>query len=192
MKRNGELRGDVCSTGSTVNPCWKNIWGLKVSPRVKSFIWKCVNNILPTKDRLRRRGVLVNSNYVLCKNASENLLHLFLHCPFSCRMWFSTPLNMCTTGYPWASFKEWWAHMSTQFHTLGCPENLDSVACVLWYLWKYRNGVVFGDEVLDGEKIWQTGYLLDANYKSACSKPQTSTLQQQGRTSESWLKPIQE
>ncbi|GAA0169141.1 hypothetical protein LIER_23687 [Lithospermum erythrorhizon] len=53
MKRNGDLRGSARgegSTGSTADPGWKFLWGMKIPPRVKSFIWKCLNNILPMKD----------------------------------------------------------------------------------------------------------------------------------------------
>ncbi|GAA0152405.1 hypothetical protein LIER_37486 [Lithospermum erythrorhizon] len=134
MKRNGDFKGVVLgegSTGKAVDPCLKNIWSSRVPPRVKIFIWKCVSNILPTKDRLRRRVVLLDSNCVLCQNANEDLLHLFLDCPFSCSLWFSTPLNMCTTRYPWTSFKEWWTHVTTQFKAMGCEENFDKMACLL-------------------------------------------------------------
>ncbi|GAA0171647.1 hypothetical protein LIER_25630 [Lithospermum erythrorhizon] len=105
MKRNGELRGasvGECSVGCCVDPCWKRLWGMKIPPRVKAFIWKCIHNIFPTKERFRRKGVQTDSGCVFCKDANEDL-----------------------------------------FAEHNCHENMDRVACDLWYIWKARNEVVF-------------------------------------------------
>ncbi|GAA0185225.1 hypothetical protein LIER_32513 [Lithospermum erythrorhizon] len=66
MKRNGKVRGiekGECSNGVVVDPCWNTLWQMQVPPRVKSFLWKALHNILPTKDRPRRRGVRIDSEY---------------------------------------------------------------------------------------------------------------------------------
>ncbi|GAA0164138.1 hypothetical protein LIER_19845 [Lithospermum erythrorhizon] len=92
-------------------------------------------------------------------------------------LWFATSLNICTTGRPWTSFKEWWTHMISEFHKLGYPENSDRLACVLWSLWKYRNGIAFGENALMEDMIWQASYQLYDSYQSACSR-YTTTAQQ--------------
>ncbi|GAA0152744.1 hypothetical protein LIER_37551 [Lithospermum erythrorhizon] len=74
---------------------------------------------------------------------------------------------------------------------LGCLENSDQVTCVLWFLCKYMNGIIFDDKAIDGESIWQIAYLLDESYKAACRKPSISALQSRGGESDSWKKPNQ-
>ncbi|GAA0141871.1 hypothetical protein LIER_42683 [Lithospermum erythrorhizon] len=136
----GDLQGDECgecSTGSTPDPSWKDIWSLKFSPLVKSFIWKCANP--------NERSTSTSRS----PNISQNL------------------------------------------QLLGCPENSDQVTCVLWFLCKYMNGIIFDDKAIDGESIWQTVYLLDESYKAACLKPSISALQSRGGESDSWQKPNQ-
>ncbi|GAA0162121.1 hypothetical protein LIER_18285 [Lithospermum erythrorhizon] len=62
MRRNGELgrKGNGGnSSGHEKEDCWMQIWQLRVPPRVKSFLWKYMHNILPTRDRLRRKEAMV-------------------------------------------------------------------------------------------------------------------------------------
>ncbi|KAG9150006.1 hypothetical protein Leryth_010065 [Lithospermum erythrorhizon] len=35
----------------------RELWSLHIPPRVKLFIWRCLQNTLPTRDNLARRGV---------------------------------------------------------------------------------------------------------------------------------------
>ncbi|GAA0143827.1 hypothetical protein LIER_04420 [Lithospermum erythrorhizon] len=86
MKKNGDFHGRAEGGGSRGVPrdtSWQKIWNIKVPPRVKTFLWKCLHNILPTRDRLRRRGILVESSCVFCNNAAENILHNLVTCPIS-------------------------------------------------------------------------------------------------------------
>ncbi|GAA0149715.1 hypothetical protein LIER_43070 [Lithospermum erythrorhizon] len=84
MKENGELGGKGIGEGShgtTQETCWKSVWSLKVPPWVKIFLWKAYHNILPTKDRLQRKGVMMESSCVFCNNEREELVHLLVTCP---------------------------------------------------------------------------------------------------------------
>ncbi|GAA0170997.1 hypothetical protein LIER_25138 [Lithospermum erythrorhizon] len=86
MKRNGELRGspiygNVFRQGS--NPLYGNVFIIYFRKKIK----------------LRRRGVRTDSKCVLCGKEDENLLHLLLACPITCRLWFMTLLNLCSTGH---------------------------------------------------------------------------------------------
>ncbi|GAA0157671.1 hypothetical protein LIER_14891 [Lithospermum erythrorhizon] len=53
MKKNGELRGRACGETSSLDgvlSVWRELWKLKLAPRVKLFMWKCLHNILPTRE----------------------------------------------------------------------------------------------------------------------------------------------
>lgn len=36
---------------------WKSIWDLKVPSKIKLFVWKAVNEHLPTSQNLNKRGL---------------------------------------------------------------------------------------------------------------------------------------
>ena len=58
----------------------------------KSFLFKIIQNLLPTKERLHRLGKVQTSSCPFCENPVDNLEHL-LDCPFSIEI--SNPLQIC-------------------------------------------------------------------------------------------------
>ena len=50
-------------------------------------MWIMMNQRLVTGDKLAQWGVVVEKTCVLCKNADENVEHLFMQCNFARRMW---------------------------------------------------------------------------------------------------------
>ncbi|GAA0184346.1 hypothetical protein LIER_31634 [Lithospermum erythrorhizon] len=146
MKRNGKLRGKAKGEGSTReegNREWKELWKMQVPSRVKQFIWRCIHDILPTKIKLLKKGVLVDPICVLCSEKCESLTHLLLECSFSCRMWYTFPWGLNTEGEAWVTFKDWWKFLLTQLEAAGCKDAIPNIACTLWSLWKTRNGALF-------------------------------------------------
>ncbi|GAA0148328.1 hypothetical protein LIER_07803 [Lithospermum erythrorhizon] len=93
MKRIGELGGSCegdTSMGMRSDKIWQSIWGLKVPPRVRNFLWKWLHNVLPTKVNLRPRGVKIEDCCPLCNSAPETAEHVFLYCPVTARFWYMT------------------------------------------------------------------------------------------------------
>lgn len=79
---------------SSGNESWKNLWRLRVIPRVKHFLWQACTNSLPTKDNLFQRGMYVDPVCALCGEGMESLFHLFLECRTIKKIWFLSPLRM--------------------------------------------------------------------------------------------------
>lgn len=66
------------------------MWKLKIPSKVSTFAWKYILSRLPTRDQLKKRGILVDDRdicYVFCFNAMENPNHLFVSCPYTSRIW---------------------------------------------------------------------------------------------------------
>ncbi|XP_058741619.1 uncharacterized protein LOC131614006 [Vicia villosa] len=67
-----------------------NVWRAKVPENIKCFEWRFILNSMPTRDELRRRGVLHGGDQVLCplcNSATEHKEHLFLMCVESDKVW---------------------------------------------------------------------------------------------------------
>ncbi|XP_058749152.1 uncharacterized protein LOC131622125 [Vicia villosa] len=66
------------------------IWRTQVPSKVQVFGWKCIQDIIATRDQLDKRGILSNNmlnSCALCNGDSESVLHLFVLCPFANTVW---------------------------------------------------------------------------------------------------------
>lgn len=59
------------------------MWHLKVSHKVKVFIWRFWHNVLPVRRRLSARGVRVPITCPMCLNDIEHMSHLFFDFEFA-------------------------------------------------------------------------------------------------------------
>ncbi|OMO86337.1 reverse transcriptase [Corchorus capsularis] len=69
------------------SPVWRLIWSAHVLPKVKYFFWRVIQDILPTKPQLQRRGVPIDLNCVVCGGNESSLYHVFFECTFSRQVW---------------------------------------------------------------------------------------------------------
>ncbi|VVB09647.1 unnamed protein product [Arabis nemorensis] len=69
-----------------------NIWKLRTSPKIKTFLWKAAVNGLPVGEALQRRGIEVDG---LCKRcgALETVQHMLISCPFAQAVWELAPVT---------------------------------------------------------------------------------------------------
>ncbi|KAL3498256.1 hypothetical protein ACH5RR_040988 [Cinchona calisaya] len=111
------------SLGST-NNTWKRLWHLCIPNKVKVFLWKVCQNILPITSALVSKGVDVEVCCALCSAPEEEAIHLFLRCLLAVQAWafsfLTSKINLdratevCSwlkhsCYYPWEhlEFSEW-------------------------------------------------------------------------------------
>ncbi|PNY16580.1 ribonuclease H, partial [Trifolium pratense] len=116
---------------------WKAIWKVKVPNCIKNFLWRLAKAILPTRSRLEKKGITLDTTCPLCFNDIECNEHLFMHCPLSKQVWFSSPLGLhAPNNVGLISWMQLW---------LSNPDKLASqlFSTTLWMIWKGRNKLIF-------------------------------------------------
>ena len=74
--------------GDQQRPAWTCLmFNNAARPKAYFTMWIMMNQRLVTVERLSQWGVVVEKTCVLCKNADENVEHLFMQCNFARRMW---------------------------------------------------------------------------------------------------------
>ncbi|XP_042972836.1 uncharacterized protein LOC122304642 [Carya illinoinensis] len=84
MSRKHRGKGEV-SNG--VTDIWKNIWKLNIPGVVKMFVWKALNNCLPTKWNLACRKVIRDYLCPICKLQKETVTHALWSCGGAMDVW---------------------------------------------------------------------------------------------------------
>ena len=59
---------------------WKAIWRMQVPLKIRNFIWQACRNVLPTKQALIRRKIVVDPICERCKLDVENAEHALWSC----------------------------------------------------------------------------------------------------------------
>jgi len=61
-----------------MDPNTHQLWCTKTPPRIKNFLWRVTRGCLPTRLRLKARGVNCPSNCLFCDEDEDSLHALFL------------------------------------------------------------------------------------------------------------------
>jgi hypothetical protein len=77
----------ACSESEKQNRIWKRIWSLSVPNSEKNFLWRACNNILPTKENLCRRKIIMDSLCMFCGMEVESGFHILWQCPSAMDVW---------------------------------------------------------------------------------------------------------
>lgn len=131
----------------------RQLWMCDVPSKVTIFVWRLLQNRLPTRDLLLTRDILVGVNNavcVLCSSVGESGNHLFFSCDFSYNVW----LDINT-----------WTRAVGPLQNCGVQHFLSFVGClagrrfrrgrhviwmaVVWVLWMTRNKRIFNNGVVD-------------------------------------------
>ena len=68
---------------------WKDIWRLKVPPKIKHLLWLMCRGCLPTRIRLQDKCVSCPTMCASCNSNHEDLNNIFFECPFAIQVWKS-------------------------------------------------------------------------------------------------------
>jgi hypothetical protein len=119
---------------------WRqSIWKWKIQLKIKLFIWLAMEGKILTWDSLQKRGWEGPGRCPLCKQDSENIIHLFKLCPFAISVWniVSKDLNLkrCWIGNTLSDcIKNWYEEKTV-------PTQITTHIC--WFIWIERNKAIF-------------------------------------------------
>lgn len=88
------LEDEVAYLPSASNPCplkgvWKEIWKLKVPPRIRNLLWRAGFDSLPMWVNLAKRKVLTDTLCPHCNLEPEDTVHTLWSCPSLTEVWQS-------------------------------------------------------------------------------------------------------
>ena len=112
---------------------WTWLWKMNVLPKLKFFLWQCLHQILPTRDLLNNRGLILPLHCPLCNHNREDLQHILKDCPKVQEIWIHLGFSPSTSP----DIKHWLQNilLDKNYHQLHkIPLNLLATH-VLWEIW---------------------------------------------------------
>lgn len=105
------------SDDSNLRNFWTYLWRFNVHHKVQNFTWRACKDILPTKENLVKRKVLVDNCCEKCQVEAESLGHLFRKCPRANEIWSLSNLFHESNGLSFSSFIDmmWYVVMEAQW-----------------------------------------------------------------------------
>jgi hypothetical protein len=143
-KSHGEMEEGSGSNGESGKSLWNSIRRVKVPKMVQLFLWKACNNILPTKEKLHKRGITEDPLCPLCKSETETVGHILWSCESSKDVWAECCRSIQKCSSDEAGFLEIFAKLASKLRA----EELQLAVGVARQIWMRWNSVVFGGEVL--------------------------------------------
>ncbi|GLT52165.1 hypothetical protein SLA2020_255190 [Shorea laevis] len=132
------------------------VWNKNVPLKVTAFAWKLLQNRIPTKDNLMKRGMngQGNDKCVLCDLEAESVEHLFFKCNVSWSIWASC--------YDWwdlkvAAHSKGWPHLEQHIGMIS-TSLIKEMWIVVWFatvwsIWIWRNQKIFKDGADTREQV---------------------------------------
>lgn len=116
---------------------WLKIWNLSVPPKVKIFVWRMLQNCLPTLENLRSRFVEVYPICSVCHNHLESAEHALFFCSFAQSCWNSVKVDVVSS--PDLSVRS----IMKEFFETKSSKEMEIICSVVWQIWDHRNNVVW-------------------------------------------------
>ncbi|GJR25093.1 RNA-directed DNA polymerase, eukaryota [Tanacetum coccineum] len=122
-------------------------WIKSIPIKVNVFVWKALQDRLPTRSNLVRRNILIDSlSCPICDGEPEDSSHLFFRCCLArdvtrlvCRWW---DLDF----HSFNSYTDWQGWFKQLRLGAKSKEVLEDVFYVSWWsLWNFRNHLLFAD-----------------------------------------------
>ncbi|GJT01385.1 RNA-directed DNA polymerase, eukaryota, partial [Tanacetum coccineum] len=147
-------------------------WIKSIPIKVNVFVWKALQDRLPTRSNLVRRNILIDSlSCPICDGEPEDSSHLFFRCCLArdvtrlvCRWW---DLDF----HSFNSYTDWQGWFNQLRLGAKSKEVLEGVFYVSWWsLWNFRNHLLFADSNPRKDAIFDEIVLRSFNWCLARGK----------------------
>ncbi|XP_071909906.1 uncharacterized protein [Coffea arabica] len=118
---------------------WKWLWKLKVKSKIKHFIWRSLNGLLPVNALVFNRthhGDPICDGY---GEHSESIEHMFFQCSRAQEVWKMAPIQWDGLTGQTGNFRVWWTAMLEASCRKEEREHIELTTNILWQIWKRRN-----------------------------------------------------
>lgn len=158
MERCGSMQGESSFLNKN-RDLWNCMWKLRIPNAVRMFLWKACSNILPTKDNLKRRRVVLDDHCFICNIYVE----FVWDCLVAQDVWGGSEQifqkSQCDGG-------DFLAVMEYRMERCNIEE-LELAGVIACEIWKRRNSVLHGGNFVHPKRLIQEAEELLSQFRRA-------------------------
>ena len=143
----------------SLDSIYQMVWRLETSPKIKHFLWRCLNNALPVAENMTYRHIGKEKSCCRCGGEAESVNHLLFQCHYARMIWAVANVHIPPAGH-WSDSLYtnlyWVLNLKKEYPQEEVEEGF--VPELLWRLWKNRNELLFRgtdyDAISTIQKSW--------------------------------------
>ncbi|KAF5458726.1 hypothetical protein F2P56_022736, partial [Juglans regia] len=148
MEKKRRTRGEASKVEESV-AVWKQMWRLEVPAVVKIFLWKALNNILPTNSNLFKKKIGESPLCPICGSNEESVFHILWSCPSAADVWAESNSPMKKWANEGVDFMSLWIKMINALKN----EDIEWMAVVMRRIWLRRNRFIFENNFYSPKQV---------------------------------------
>ncbi|KAK3217682.1 hypothetical protein Dsin_011652 [Dipteronia sinensis] len=130
-----EMILEACSDPSIDQRWWTRMWNLNIPPKVKKFIWRFCNNVIPYHSNLSVRKVVNDVLCQRCNKEAESMAHAVWWCDKADLVWAKTVFWGRLRRFKGLGYYEILRSMAECLKN----EDFEALCMVIWGVWVDRN-----------------------------------------------------
>ncbi|KAH9688162.1 reverse transcriptase domain-containing protein [Citrus sinensis] len=135
---------DSTSCTEASHKYWSALWTLELPEKLKIFMWRASNNLLPSAENLWKRKVVEEPTCKRCKLSVETISHALLECKAARKIWLQSPFSDPRLEANSQDIFSTLQHMAKELR----KSDLELMVALCWSAWYARNKCIF-----DGREI---------------------------------------
>lgn len=148
----------------SLNELKASAWKIPTAPKIKTFIWRALSNVIPSGELLTKRGIRMDPVCQACGFQGESINHILFDCSIARQAWALAYVPSPLSGFDKVSHFSNLHHVIEMMGKKEIPENVrNEIPWIIWYLWKNRNSLLF-----EGKLIWAEDLSAKLKRKRGC------------------------
>jgi hypothetical protein len=135
-------------------------WFPSASPKMSACALKAFHDRLPTRERLKRFGIINEDLCVLCSSSTETRDHIFFECPYVAYIWTLCKLKLGYHPILLGNIVEEASQIRNKFKVKDQTYILARLAfqVTIWHIWLERNRRIFQHQQLNKIMVFRRIY----------------------------------
>ncbi|KAH9781766.1 putative reverse transcriptase/RNA-dependent DNA polymerase [Citrus sinensis] len=136
---------DSTSCTEASHKYWSALWTLELPEKLKIFMWRASNNLLPSAENLWKRKVVEEPTCKRCKLSVETISHALLECKAARKIWLQSPFSAPRLE---ANSQDIFSTLQNMAKELR-KSDLELMVALCWSAWYARNKCIFDGRELN-------------------------------------------